>query len=41
MQFGVTLASAINDFKFEYATESVKLVSNPNFFFTVSNVSFV
>jgi hypothetical protein len=36
--FGVSLANAINDFKFELASDS-KMVSNPNFFFTISNVS--
>ena len=39
MHFGTILSSAIKDFKFEFASESVKLIDNPNFYFTVGNVS--
>jgi len=40
-QFSTTLAHAIKDFQFEFASESVKLVDNPSFFFTVGNVSYL
>ena len=38
-QFGTTLGNAIDQFSFEFVSESMKLVANPSFFFTVTNVS--
>jgi hypothetical protein len=39
MQLGATLAQAIADFKFEFASDAYEQSGEGNFYFTVGNVS--